>query len=77
MEGLEKIFVNDKQVEYEFSHLMNKLKVRDIEKLNKIIKEKEEQNKKYKINLHSIFKIKKVTLREVLNTKNHHKDSEC
>ncbi|MDQ1281813.1 MAG: hypothetical protein QG630_164 [Patescibacteria group bacterium] len=57
LEGLEKIFVNDKQVEYEFSHLMNKLKVRDIKRLNEIIKEK--QNKKYKINLHSIFKIKK------------------
>lgn len=41
---------------------MNKLKVRDIKRLNEIIKEKKEkekQNKKYKINLHSLFKIKK------------------
>jgi len=61
LEGLEKIFVNDKQIEYEFSHLFKKLKIRDTERLNNIIKErkdKEKQNKKYKINLHSIFKIK-------------------
>lgn len=59
---LEKIFVNDKQVEYEFSHLLNKLKIRDTERiklLNKEIKDKLKQNKKYKINLYSIFKIKK------------------
>ncbi len=62
LENLEKIYVNDKQVDYEFSHLLNKLKVRDTEKfklLNKEIKDRVKQNKKYKINLHSIFKIKK------------------
>lgn len=66
LEKFEKIFVNDKQIEYELSHLLNKLKNRDIEKYKNIKKEiknfdieNKKTEKKYKIKLHSIFKIKK------------------
>lgn len=53
----EKIFVNDKQVEYEFLHLLKKLKIRDNLRFEKL---------KYLKNIttHSIFKIKKGEIEE-------------
>ena len=67
LEKLEKIIVNDKQVEYEFNHLLNKLRNRDEERLKIIrsdIKNAENLNKKYKIKIHTIFKIKKGEIEE-------------
>ncbi len=62
LEKVEKIFINDKQIEYEFTHLLNKIKTRDIERYKNIksqIKKSNLSNKKYKIKTHSLFKIKK------------------
>lgn len=60
LEKIKKIYVTDKQVEYEFKHLLRKLKIREPERYKNLNLEIKNQNKENKsIKIHPIFKIKK------------------
>lgn len=67
LEKLENILITDKQIEYELEHLLNKLKIRDKEKYKEInlkINKFKKENKKYKIKINPLFKVKKGEIEE-------------